>query len=34
MLDAALKGEGRFDALPLDQPVDGETALKLAGDRP
>jgi leucyl/phenylalanyl-tRNA--protein transferase len=30
LLDAALKGEGRFDALPLDQPVDGETALKYA----
>ena len=32
MLDAALKGEGRFDALPLDAPVDGATALRLAGD--
>ncbi len=30
LLDAALKGEGRFGALPLDRPVDGETALKLA----
>ena len=34
MLDAALKSEGRFDALPLDQPVDGETALRLAGGEP
>jgi leucyl/phenylalanyl-tRNA--protein transferase len=34
MLDAALKGEGRFDALPLDQPVGGETALKFAGVEP
>ena len=31
MLDAALKGEGRFDALTLDEPVSGEAALKLAG---
>jgi leucyl/phenylalanyl-tRNA--protein transferase len=30
LLDAALKGEGRFDALPLDEPVSGETALKFA----
>lgn len=30
LLDAALKGEGRFEALPLDHPVDGETALRLA----
>jgi leucyl/phenylalanyl-tRNA--protein transferase len=30
LLDAALKGDGRFDALPIDRPVDGETALKFA----
>jgi leucyl/phenylalanyl-tRNA--protein transferase len=30
LLDAALKGDGRFDALPVDRPVDGETALRLA----
>ena len=30
MLDAALEGEGGFRALPLDQPVNGATALKLA----
>jgi leucyl/phenylalanyl-tRNA--protein transferase len=30
LLDAAIKGEGRFDALPLDRPVDGKTALKFA----
>jgi leucyl/phenylalanyl-tRNA--protein transferase len=30
LLDAALAGEGRFDALPLDEPVSGERALELA----
>jgi leucyl/phenylalanyl-tRNA--protein transferase len=30
LLDAALAGQGRFDALPLDEPVSGERALELA----
>jgi len=30
LLDAALAGEGRFDTLPLDQPIDGKHALELA----
>jgi leucyl/phenylalanyl-tRNA---protein transferase len=30
LLDAALAGEGRFDRLPLDQPIDGKRALELA----
>jgi leucyl/phenylalanyl-tRNA--protein transferase len=29
LLDAALAGDGRFDALPLDQPVSGADALRL-----
>ena len=33
MLDAALKGEGRFDALPLDQPVDGANGSQVCGRR-
>jgi leucyl/phenylalanyl-tRNA--protein transferase len=30
LLDAALAGEGRFDALPLERPVSGAEALELA----
>jgi leucyl/phenylalanyl-tRNA--protein transferase len=30
LLDAALTGEARFDALAIDRPVDGATALKFA----
>jgi len=30
LLDAALTGEARFDALPLDTPVDGTNALRFA----
>jgi leucyl/phenylalanyl-tRNA--protein transferase len=30
LLDAALAGEGRFDALPADRPVSGAQALELA----
>jgi leucyl/phenylalanyl-tRNA---protein transferase len=30
LLDAALAGEGRFDALPLGQSLDGKSALELA----
>jgi leucyl/phenylalanyl-tRNA--protein transferase len=30
LLDAAIAGDARFDALPLDRPVDGKRALELA----
>jgi leucyl/phenylalanyl-tRNA--protein transferase len=32
LLDVALAGDGRFDALPLDHPIDGKRALELALD--
>jgi leucyl/phenylalanyl-tRNA---protein transferase len=30
LLDAALAGEGRFDAVPLDRPLSGTQALEVA----
>jgi leucyl/phenylalanyl-tRNA--protein transferase len=33
LLDKALAGDGRFDTLPLDRPVSGADALRLAGEK-